>query len=115
MSAHGGHYESSTRARALSERLQAVIAESRLHDAKLTDADIDGALRLVTPARPGAARKEGAVAIAIVAALLAAILGVGLTVARKASDGAAPALAWVLVGVLVLVVAGAVVVYRDTD
>lgn len=115
MSAHGGHYDTSARSRALGERLRHVIDESRLRDAKLTDADVDGALRLVSPARPGAARKEGAIAIAIVAAVLAAILGVGATVARREGASAVPALVWVLVGVLTLVVAGAVVVYRDAD
>ncbi len=98
------------RVRALAEHLQKAVTDFRSREAKITDAEVAAALKLVAPAQGDKAR-EAALGIAITFGVLGLILGSGAIL----SKGTPPIGAWVLLAGCATVAVGGFLYVRLRD
>lgn len=103
MSAHAG--QPSRKAQELAEHLKQALADYRARDAKVSEQDVQMALTLLSPSRPGQAR----VALAVLAGIVGAFVGVGLLVAGSKGRIAGGASASIIYMTIALAIAGAVI------
>jgi hypothetical protein len=104
MSAHVAA-EPTRKARELAEHLKKAIGDYRMRDAKVTDRDVQMAIKLMQTSSANEVR----IAIAVIAACFGAFVAVGLGVAAskgRIGGGSASPVMWVSIG---LAITGAVV------
>lgn len=109
------HSHATARSRALTERLRSTIAEFRHREPKVSDEEVLQALRDAAPSARGAANRQKAALVAVIAGITTAI-GLGLVASNASNAGrAVPATPLVAIAVAGLGVVAAIILRARND